>query len=107
MIHTQTEKPKPKIEIVGIYPEKRRPNAVATFHVYLVDKDIDIRGGVIYRLPSGKYFIQMPQGSGSDEVTGKRICFPTISFTDAEYEREVRREVIRQVLKELETMTFD
>lgn len=97
----------PKVELVAVYKEKHRKNIVATFHVYLADKDIDIRGGVVFRQQSGKFFIQVPQGYGTDEETGKRISFPIISFTDAEYEKAVRHEVIRQVSKELKNMKFD
>jgi hypothetical protein len=98
---------KPEVELIGIYREKHRTKIMATFHVYLADKDIDIRGGVIFKFKSGKTFIQMPQAHGTDEETGKRICFPVVSFTDADYEKAVRFEVIRVVSKELKKMGFD
>ena len=94
----------PEIELVAIYKEKNRKNILATFHVYLSDKDIDIRGGKIFKLRNGKLFIQMPQGYGTDEITGGKISFPILSFTDAEYEKKVRYEIIKVVTKECKKM---
>lgn len=101
MKHTPT---KPQIEVVGIYPEKYKKGIIATFHIYLIDKDIDIRGGVIFKKPKGDYFVQVPQASGTCEETGKKIFFPVISFTDKEYEKSLRKLIIGEVLKKLKTM---
>ncbi len=97
----------PEVELIGIYKEKHRKKIVATFHVYLADKDIDIRGGVVFKSKEGRFFIQLPQAHGTDEETGKRTCFPVVSFTDAEYEKAVRYAVIGLVAEELKKMKFD
>jgi DNA-binding cell septation regulator SpoVG len=90
----------PKIEVIGIYKEKHMKKIWGTFHVYLIDKDIDIRGGRIFK-DKNSFFIQMPQASGTDEETGKRITFPVLSFTDKDYEKAVRYEVIKYVRQAL------
>jgi len=95
---TQNE---PQIELVGVYPEKHNKKIFATFHIYLTDRDIDIRGGVVFKLKDGTLFVQVPQGRGTCDETGKMIKFPIVSFTDKDYEKAVRQEVKRLVLEEM------
>ena len=95
MKHTPTTKP--QIEVVGVYPEKHEEDIIATFHFYLADRDIDIRGGKVFRRADGSVFVQVPQGKGTCDETGELIQFPIVSFTDKEYEKAVRREVTKLV----------
>lgn len=90
---------KPLIEVVGIYPEKFLKGVVATYHIYLINEQMDIRGGKIYQKKS-KFFVQLPQGRGTCEETDKLITFPVISFTDDIYEKQVQREIRTKVLAE-------
>lgn len=92
---------KPRVEIVGIYPEKFRQGVHATFHVFLPDFDMDIRGGIIKMRKHKPPLVFLPQASGTDDESGKIIHFPVISFTNAEYEKKLREAVIQAVRKEL------
>lgn len=93
--------PKIKVEIVGIYPEKHMKKVWATYHVYIPEKDMDIRGGKIFKKAKG-FFVELPQSIGTCEETGKQIRFPTLSWPDKEYESLLRQSVVQAVKKELE-----
>ena len=69
----------PQVELVGIYPEKNRKDVIATFHVYLADKDIGIRGGLVYgkKGKPNRFFVQLPQGIGTNDETGKKVMTPS------------------------------
>lgn len=103
---TLSPKNEPQIELVGVYPEKNNKKVFATFHVYLVDKDVDVRGGVVFRKKDGTLFVQVPQGRGTCDETGKMIKFPIVSFTDKDYEKAFRKEVTRLVLEEMKKQDF-
>lgn len=114
MLHTQkpkgkfekkknpAPKPKPKIEIVDVYPEKHQKGILATYHIYLIDKDLDIRGGKAFIKEDGKLFVENPQAQGTDDETGELIQFPVVSFPDKIYERAFRYEVVKEVRRALQ-----
>jgi len=98
---------KPQVELVDVYPEKHDPEIIATFHIYLADKDIDIRGGKVFLSESGNgIFVQVPQGRGTCDETGEMIQFPIVSFTDKTYEKAFRKEVIRLVREYMESQNM-
>jgi len=96
---------KPKVEVVGIYPEKNHKSVYATYHVYLCDLDIDLRGGRIFKTKKS-WFVQLPQAYGTDEEDGKVTSFPVLSFANKETEKSYREAIVAAVLKELKNDSF-
>ena len=91
------------IEVVGIYPVKDKKAVMATFHIYLINENMDIRGGVILRGPKGP-FIKLPHMKGWDEDRQEMVTFPVISFPDSDYEKRIKKEVQKKVKEEFKRM---
>ena len=66
-----------KIEIVEFYPVEER-KYIGTLHIYIIDKDMDLRGIRIFPIKTG-YFFQMP-GEYAIDDEGHQVFYPYISF---------------------------
>jgi len=87
------------IEIVEYYPiTKNGQKGTGTFHVYVIDYGIDIRG---MRLSRNKdvWHILFPTKTTYDNEEKKEVSFPVFQFTDKE-KNESFRMLCKEKLKE-------
>lgn len=71
------------IEIVGFYKNMdKKKKLYGTFHVYLIDQDIDIRGIPVFLKKKDYYIINLPDGWAIDEDTKIKVRFPIFSFAN-------------------------
>lgn len=74
-----------KFELVDFYPvSKKLPpknkNMVGTVHIYAIDKNMDLRGILVFKRNKNIIFY-LPNSTGFDEETGKKVYYPLYSFT--------------------------
>ena len=72
-----------KFEIVEFYPDiKEFKNSIriGTFHVYIHDKDIDLRGINCYLNSTKKLHFKLPHRSGKDPESGNQVNYPIVNF---------------------------
>lgn len=87
-----------KVEIIANYPKYRQKDdegnwmIVGSFHAYLEDFDIDLRG-IHYIWKKGKFHIRFPSRVG--EVEGKSCLYLIFSFCSAD-----KQNALTQALKE-------
>jgi hypothetical protein len=84
------------IEIVDFFPntvQKQKNKICGTMHVYLADLEVDIRGICVHFTLNGSLFIGMPGAFGIDQETGKKVRYPTFSFTSQQKRKELMQTI--------------
>jgi hypothetical protein len=94
------------IEIVGFYLNlDKRKKIFGTFHVYLIDFDIDLRGIPVFKGKAG-YIIHFPHSTGIDEETKKPVRYPIFSFSDPEKHKELLGDIRQKGMDYLKNNIF-
>lgn len=73
-----------KVEVIEFYPNEnfeKKSEVLGTFHVYLEEFDIDIKGVTFVKTKKGN-FCFLPTKFGFDNNLKKNIWFPTVSFAN-------------------------
>lgn len=87
-----------KIELIEFYPRKipKNKSFVGTFHVYIEDFDIDIRGINVYKIAKG-FMVRLPDLVGKDPVTKKPVRYPLFQFANKVKHQAFVREIAKLV----------
>lgn len=94
-----------EIEFVEFYPiHKKKPGSklIGTIHVYVCDKNLDLKGIKIFKCGKS-FFVKVPGTKGKDIDTKKDVHYPYASFCGEEQEDFIAslRKVASNELKKL------